>query len=113
MSLEKPLEFITEADLQKLIADAVAERAVIEYKAQLPGNSDADKKEFLADVSSFANSFGGHLLYGMKEAAGLPTDLSGVEVPDTNSEKLRLENVIRTGLAPRIPGVQIRHARAI
>jgi Putative DNA-binding domain len=107
MSLEKPLEFVTEADLQRLITDGVAERAIIEYKSMLPGNSDGEKKEFLADVSSFANALGGHIIYGMEEAAGLPTSLSGVEVADVNSEKLRLENIIRTGIAPRIPGVQV------
>ena len=107
MSLEKPLELITEVDLQQLILDAVAEQAIIEYKSQLPSNSDSDKKEFLADVSSFANALGGHLIFGMEEATGLPTNLSGLEVPDANSEKLRLENIVRAGVAPRIPGVQI------
>jgi hypothetical protein len=107
MSLEKPLDSVAEADLQALIADAVPERAVIEYKSQLPGYRDQDKKEFLADVSSFANALGGHLVYGMEEMAGLPTALSGVETQDTDAEKLRLENIIGNGIAPRIPSVQI------
>jgi hypothetical protein len=103
MPFQKPLELIAQADLELLITDAVAERAVIEYKSRLPGNSDGDKKEFLSDVSSFANALGGHLIYGMDEAAGLPTGLSGVQVPDANSEKLRFENMIRTGIAPEYP----------
>jgi hypothetical protein len=107
MPLEKPLELIAEADLQRLITDAIPERTTIDYKKQLPGNSDTDKKEFLADVSSFANALGGQIIYGMEETAGLPTILSGVQVIDADSEKLRFENIIRTGVAPRIPAVHI------
>jgi len=107
MSLDKSLESIREADLQELIADAFTERAVIDYKSQLPGNTDGDKKEFLADVSSFANAVGGHLVYGMEEMAGLPTALAGVQALDANAEKLRLEQIIRSGVAPRIPSIEI------
>ena len=59
MVLNKPLEAIEENDLQALVDNQVAERKTIEYKESLPGNADGDKKEFLADVSSFANASGG------------------------------------------------------
>jgi predicted HTH transcriptional regulator len=32
--------------------------------------ADADVREFLKDVSSFANTAGGHLIIGMDEAGG-------------------------------------------
>jgi predicted HTH transcriptional regulator len=67
--IPKPLDHITEADLQALISDAVPEGRTIEYKRALPGNSDGEKKEFLADISSFANTSGGDLIYGMDESA--------------------------------------------
>lgn len=93
---------ITEQDISSLIANAVSEGRTIEYKQQLPCGSDADKKEFLADVSSFANSGGGDLLYGMKEEKGLPTGVDGVESADLDAEVQRLDSIIAAGLDPRI-----------
>jgi len=67
------LEKISQADLQNLIDNAVAEGRTIEYKQALPGGTDSEKKEFLADVSSFANTAGGDLLFGISEDKGVPT----------------------------------------
>lgn len=52
--IAKDIEEITEEVLQALIDNKVSEQKTIEYKQALPGNSEKDKKEFLADVSSFA-----------------------------------------------------------
>ena len=57
--LTKSIDQITEIDLKSLIDNSVIERKTLDYKAALPGNSESDKKEFLADISSFANSIGG------------------------------------------------------
>src|SRR5712692_5727131 len=107
MALNKPLEFIEESDLQALVDNQVSERKTIEYKAALPGNADGDKKEFLADVSSFANAAGGNLLFGIEEQAGTPTKLSGIQLDDVDAQKLRLENMLRVGIAPRLPRADI------
>lgn len=104
----KLIEEITEVDLQTLKDNAVQEKKTLEYKATLPGNSYDDKKEFLADVSSFANAAGGYLLYGVKASGGIPTDVSGIEGIVADDEILRLENLLRTCIEPRIPGVSIR-----
>lgn len=105
--IDKPLSSITESDLTGLIANKVVERRGLEYKAALPGNADKDKKEFLADVSSFANAGGGLILYGLNETDGLPTALTGFPPDTIDAEKRRLENIIRDGIAPRIPNITI------
>lgn len=109
MALEnKPLDVITEADFQDLITSGVAEGKLYEYKENLPGRTDDNKKEFLADVSSFANTAGGHIIYGVTEVGGLPTGFPGLqELVDADAEKLRLENIIRNGIEPRIASVNI------
>src|SRR6266702_3810743 len=111
MIFHKPLESITEQDIQALIdaqLDAQkAERKTAEYKRALPGGTDDDKKEFLADVSSFANAAGGTLLFGIEEQAGIPTKLTGIQLDDVDAQKLRLENMLRAGIAPRLPLVDI------
>src|SRR5215210_6250383 len=101
-----PIDSITADHLQLLMDNQVAELRVIEYKRELPGRSDGDKKEFLADVCSFANTAGGDLVYGMTEKSGMPRELSGFETSDMDSEINRLENSIRDGIGPRISGVR-------
>jgi hypothetical protein len=99
-----PLTKITEADLHRLIAGAVSESLYIDYKATKSGgspygNSDADHKEFLADISSFANAVGGDLVIGMAEKNGVPTGFS----PFTNhpdEELRRLDDMARTVTRP-------------
>lgn len=109
MSLaNRPMESVEESDLQALIENEVAESRTIEYKQSLPGNSRDDRKEFLADVSSFANASGGHLIYGMREQDGVAAELLGLQIDNVDSAILRLENIIRDGVQPRIPGVSTR-----
>ena len=104
------IEKITEKDLQTLIDNKVLEQKTIEYKRALPTNSDKDKKEFLADVSSFANASGGDLIYGMTEdkKTGYPKSLDGLDIENDDKEILRLDNIIRDGVKPRIPSTSIR-----
>ena len=105
------IDSITEEHLRSLIADQVTELRVIEYKRELPGRSDGDKKEFLADVCSFANTAGGDLIYGITESGGTPRDLVGVDAGNVDAEISRLENSIRDGIKPRIPGIQHQPVR--
>lgn len=106
MLVNKPIAEIDESDLQALLDNQVAEGKTVEYKSVLPGNADGVKKEFLADVSSFANAAGGDLVYGIREEAGLPVELCGLQIDDVDAEILRLENCIQTGLAPRLPRIE-------
>lgn len=100
----KDLEKIQEQDLQELVNNSVFERKTLEYKLTLPGNTDSEKKEFLADVSSFANAAGGDLVYGILQdnEIGLPKELGGLEVQNVDQEILRLESIIRDGIQPRL-----------
>ena len=105
--LNKHIEQITKDDLQTLIDNKQVECKTVEYKQALPGNSDKDKKEFLADVSSFANASGGDLIYGITEDKEPPKSLDGLDVENIDQEILRLEHIIRTGIQPRLPAVNI------
>ena len=64
--IAKNIDQITEEDLQALIDNSVLEGKTIEYKQSLPSNSDSDKKEFLADISSFANASGGDFMASLR-----------------------------------------------
>lgn len=108
--LEKNIEDIFVEDLQSLIDNEVPEGKRIEYKQELPGNSDSEKKEFLSDVSSFANTLGGHIIYGIIEdrSHGIPKSLEGVSIANPDQEINRLENIIKQGIEPRIPHLDIK-----
>jgi len=106
--IAKSIDQITEEDLQALKDNSVSEGKTIEYKQSLPSKSDSGKKEFLADVSSFANASGGDLIYGVSESKGIITAIDGLEVDDIDQEISRLENIIRTGIEPRTPSYRIQ-----
>ena len=76
----QPLDSLEESDLQTLLDNEVPEGKTIDYKEALSGNSDSDKKEFLYDISSFANTSGGHLIFGIKEDGGVPTEICGLDI---------------------------------
>jgi len=89
------------------IDNGVCEGRNIEYKSELPEDTVPGKIRFLATVSSFANSSGGDIIYGIQEAEGRATSANGVNVNNIDQEKLRLEQIIRNGIEPSIPNVQI------
>jgi hypothetical protein len=115
MISDKAIEKITPEDLELLVANGVSESRSLEYKETLPGGTDQEKREFLADVSSFANAIGGDLVFGAREArdesgkpTGTPETVVGLELANTDQAIQRLENVLRDGLAPRISGVRFQ-----
>ena len=108
--IAKNIDQIAEEDLQALIDNLVLEGKTIEYKQSLPSNSDSDKKEFLADVSSFANASGGDLIYGIIEdrSTGTPKALEGLTIENVDQQISRLDSMIREGIKPRILGITIK-----
>ena len=113
--IPRDFDAITNADIESLVTNAVAEGRAIEYKQQLPGNGDEDKKEFLADVSSFANAGGGDIVFGIVEKrdgdnkpTNLPEKAEGLAGINAGAEINRLDAIIQSGVEPRIPGCRIR-----
>ena len=113
--INKQFDLIDKNDIEALISNGVAETRTLEYKEKLSGNSDEDKKEFLADISSFANASGGDIIYGIQEqrssdnkTTGIPEAANGVGAINSDAEIRRLENIIRDSIAPRIVGLQTK-----
>lgn len=104
--INKPIDQITEKNLQSLIDNAVSERKTIEYKQTLQVSSDSEKKEFLADVSSFANASGGDLIFGISTEEEIPKALIGIDI--TNADITKLDSITRDGIEPRLPSVAIQ-----
>jgi hypothetical protein len=96
---------LSESHLQNLVSTGVPEGVLLEYKSTTYGGSDADVKEYLKDVSSFANAYGGDLVIGIEQEEGCAKALLKVS-PD--KERQRLESLARDGIDPRIVGIRIK-----
>ena len=99
---------VTEADINQLIANGVAEGYKLEFKRETYSTNDSAKREFLKDVTAFANSAGGHLVIGIAETDSIATSAHPISVPQADTEILRMESLLRDGVEPRIAGVRIR-----
>jgi hypothetical protein len=98
---------LSERDLLDQIQAGVPEGVPFEYKRDMYGNADAEKREFLKDASSFANTLGGHLIIGVDETDGVPTSISALS-GNSDQELQRLESLARDGIEPRIVGLRMK-----
>ena len=110
-----PLDQLTAAQLDSLVANGVSEGRQLDYKEELPISSDKDKHDFLGDVTAFANTVGGDIIYGVREArdtagkpSGVPEKIVGLPGVNIDQLKLTLDNLLRTAVDPRIPGLALQ-----
>src|ERR1700748_40725 len=95
--------------LRELIANGVEENTELEYKAAAALQRE-DKKitEATKDVSAFANSNGGILIYGIREDQSnkhLPGNIDPVDRKTITKEWL--EQILNARIRPRIHGIKI------
>lgn len=103
--IAKPIESIVEADLQALIDNRVPESKQLDYKRALPDGSDAGKVKFLKEVTAFANTQGGDLIYGIGENEGIAHELCALEMVSQDQTRQRLESLCAAGVEPRLTGL--------
>ena len=114
MHLPQRFDDIAAEDVQRLVAEKIAECKTLEYKAALTINTQDEKAEFLSDISSFANASGGEILFGITDerdgnsATGVPGEIVGLKLDTPASECNRVEQLIRDGIQPRLPVLQIK-----
>ena len=103
------LDQVDAALLLNLCGDRCPESQTLDFKRDLPGNSDKDKHDFLKDVCSFANTDGGDLVYGVNERAGAADALVPITSELADAAMRRLSQVLDAGAEPRVQGVRMRH----
>ena len=104
----------TKQRLEQMITDGVEESLSLDYKAaaslaKSPGGQPDRKAELVKDVTAFANSSGGVLIYGVAEFKDnarkhLPERIDPIRRTDTSKEWI--DQIIQT-IQPRVDGVVI------
>jgi hypothetical protein len=102
-----PLDSVSEEHLQRLVEDHEQESRLLSSSLELPGSGYEEHKKFLAAITSFANTVGGDLIYGVQAPNGVAKKflcLNG----DLDAAMSRLENLIRTAIQPRVTAYNLR-----
>ena len=93
-------------ELQALIDDEIQESLYLEYKgAGAVGKTSHQKAEFGKHISSFANSDGGVLIYGIQEKGHLPVAITGID--HSNFSREFFEQTIRTNISSPSPNFTV------
>jgi hypothetical protein len=100
------------SDIESLILNGIEESLHLEYKeAGALGSSEHQKKEISKDISAFANSDGGMIIYGVKEEGHLPTEITFIDGEKFSKEWF--ENIIFGNINPKIPELEIHPIRKV
>ena len=104
----RPVAEWDESDLQALIRDEVQESLTLDYKRSAAlGKGDKERNNLSKDVSAFANSEGGMLIYGMEENGHVATAIdAGVDRAKLTKEWL--ESVSKTTIHPVVDRMLIK-----
>lgn len=108
MLLDKNFNEIDAATLDALVESSAMESLHLDFKRDLYERDDKSKREFLKDISAFANTQGGHLIIGIDEHEGAASRVTPITGVDVDEEQMRLENMARTGLEPELAGLQVK-----
>lgn len=107
MSLPRDLATTNEGHLTALVDARQGENTYLDFKRDLPGRDARGTQDLLADVSAFANSSGGDLLYGMDEDGEGQAGAIVPQVGNMDDEARRIQDVLTHSLEPRVPGLQV------
>ena len=102
----KDFNSINLEDIENLKENKIEESLHLDYKEDFTrkGNkNDIDSKELAKDISSFANTEGGYLIYGVKSSKGdSPEEIVGIEINPDDKFKEKIEQIIRTTISRSI-----------
>lgn len=99
-------EILTEEDILLLISLKVEESIHLDFKqADSLEKKDSKKLELAKDVSAFANSAGGFIVYGLKEINHVAESLSFIDGNEITKEWI--EQIIQTRIQRKIEGLKI------
>jgi hypothetical protein len=104
--MKDPVEW-DEVEVASLIQNQVQESLTLDYKrSDALGKTEAKRNELSKDVSAFANSAGGVILYGMAEDKHFPIKTDDGLDPNEISKEW-IEQVVNSSIHPKIDGLRV------
>jgi predicted HTH transcriptional regulator len=106
---DKQFSEITVEDIIYLINNKISELKTLEYKRQLPGKDKEEQKtKILQSITSFANTDGGIIIFGMKENdEGEASEIIGIET-STDDDFLYFQNIVKDRIEPRMAPPELK-----
>src|SRR5262249_53838282 len=103
------LKLETKSDLDRLIEEDIQQSLTLDYKdARALEKTDQKRNELCKDVSAFANSAGGQIIYGIQENGHHPFRVQDVDaVSSADISREWVEQVIDSNVQPRIQNLRI------
>lgn len=107
---DKPIDDISDDEIDSLVRDHTAERQHLEFKATVNYQNDDDRLEVLRDIVSLANAGGGYVVIGVRDdghGRAQKYEPSLVKDPDRMAQSIH--SLCLDHIADRIDGLEIRH----
>lgn len=102
-------DLLTAIDIQRLVDNGIKETKSLDYKMNLSLSKDSEKKEFLNDITSFYNTDGGCLIFGIEEKkdekgqnTGEPERIVGIQIDNKDKLFQQIEDLVRSNTDPAI-----------
>ncbi|MFX0141338.1 MAG: helix-turn-helix domain-containing protein [Candidatus Hodarchaeota archaeon] len=100
----KPFDEIDYQDIQELVNRKIPESLILDYKGDIL-QTKLKGKEFGKDISSFANTFGGWIIYGIQTNEKdeiIPLEENAIiGLENQSGLKERIENMILSSISPK------------
>jgi hypothetical protein len=93
------LDDLAPAHIQSLVTNQVSEEFDLDFKRELYGNRDADRRALAGDMAALANTAGGVIILGVEEnEQAVAVRADGVDLSD--AEEQRMRQIIASLTAP-------------
>lgn len=94
-----PLNQVTAAHVRGLVANEVPEAFDLDYKREMYGRTDADRRALAGDVAALANTAGGLIIIGIDEDAQARAG-EATPVPLADDEVARIRQIVGSLISP-------------
>lgn len=99
---DRRLQDIDKKDIESLIDESISEGWYIEYKSNFPSsNGQLDKLKIVKSISSFANTKGGWIFWGIEcDNNNMPTKICGIDITSFRNFQDQVSQIIVSNLSP-------------
>ncbi len=107
MTITQSSQRLTATDINRFVETGKSEDTTLDFKLEPYKAGDDGSKDFVKDITAFANSQGGHIVIGIEEQEGIAVAVKPITNFDWDREILRLENLCQDRIEPKVMGIEI------